>query len=200
MDGYSGVSRSYSSFMPSYCGAKILYFPEGCAFYRTTFLALARTQNLRFAHFLCGAQEMSKFLESTFSSVLGHRHHRLRCVPLTRFHSKIVGHQMPGRGGRLAVGHRGIGAFFDFGDQIVLDPEHDIGIKVLVALDKDVGDQRLVARRIDKKMHMRRTHRMTPRLQDHFPDGTVGRDRITAGQDGAEEKPAVGVGDEPRPR
>ena len=56
---------------------------------------------------------------------------------------------MPGPDCGLAVGHRRIGAFFDLGDQLVLDPEHHVGIQILVAFDKDVGDQRLVARRID---------------------------------------------------
>ena len=43
-------------------------------------------------------------------------------------------------------------------------------------------------------------HRMPPGLQDHLADRTVGRNRIAARQDGAEEKPAVGIGDETRPR
>ena len=60
-------------------------------------------------------------------------------------------------------------------------------------------DKWLIARRIDEKMHMRRPHRMAPDLQDHFPHGSIGRDRITAGQNSAKEKPAIGIGDKPRP-
>ncbi len=47
---------------------------------------------------------------------------------------------------------------------------------------------------------MGRSHRMPPGLQDHLAHRTVGRNRIAARQDGAEEKPAVGIGDETRPR
>src|SRR5947207_15181961 len=53
---------------------------------------------------------------------------------------------------------------------------------------------------IDQKMHMRRPHRMSPQRHDHLTNRTVGRDRIAAWQDGAEEEPAARVGDEASPR
>src|SRR5207248_6768837 len=57
----------------------------------------------------------------------------------TRFHAEVVGHQMPWTIGPLAVRHGRIAAFFDLGDEFVLDAEHHIGIEIFVALDEDMG-------------------------------------------------------------
>jgi hypothetical protein len=45
-------------------------------------------------------------------------------------------------------------------------------------------------------MHMRRPHRVTAGLDDHLADRAVGRDRIAAGQYGAEMEFSLGVSDE----
>jgi hypothetical protein len=61
MDGINGVGTSYSSFVPSYRSAKRLYFKEAWMFRGVPPQLSDRTLNLRFAHFLCAAQEMSMF-------------------------------------------------------------------------------------------------------------------------------------------
>jgi hypothetical protein len=58
-DGVGGVRTSYSSFVPSRRIAKIEANLMGCGALLEIFAARIRIQNLRFAHFLCGAQEMS---------------------------------------------------------------------------------------------------------------------------------------------
>lgn len=64
---------------------------------------------------------------------------------------EFVSHQMPLTVRLGAVGHRGIGARLDLGDEIILDPEHDVGIQIFVAVHEDVRDQRLVSLRVDGK-------------------------------------------------
>src|SRR3954463_2143827 len=107
---------------------------------------------------------------------------------------------MPWRLRGLAIGHHRIGSSFDFRDQVTLDPEHYIAVEILVALHEDVSDQRLVPRRLDKEMYMRRPHRRAPCLQYHLAHRAVRRDRVAARQDGAEEETPIGIGDETGPR
>jgi hypothetical protein len=60
MDGINGVRTSYSSFVPSRCDAKNA---DAIISYRCKRMCrqmAMRTQNLRFAHLLCAAQQMSK--------------------------------------------------------------------------------------------------------------------------------------------
>jgi hypothetical protein len=58
-DGVGGVSNSYSSFMPSRANEEIAIVIIGCRDLLEIFAERIRIQNLRFAHFLCAAQEMS---------------------------------------------------------------------------------------------------------------------------------------------
>jgi hypothetical protein len=60
MDGINGVGTSYSSFVPSYRSAKKLCFLNAWRFGGAASEVRTRIQNLRFAHFLCAAQEMSR--------------------------------------------------------------------------------------------------------------------------------------------
>src|SRR6185437_6271692 len=108
--------------------------------------AANRTENLRFAQFLCAAQQMSRRRRLYASGGFGRRHHRLWRGAGTRLDAELIGHQVPGFAGRFAIGHHSIGALLDPGDQIVLDAEHHVGIEIFVAVDEDVGDQRLIAR------------------------------------------------------
>jgi len=63
---------------------------------------------------------------TSWLGVLSCRHHRLRCNAVTRLQTKIIAHQIPRRRRGLAIGHHRIVALFDFRNQLVLHPEHDV--------------------------------------------------------------------------
>jgi len=58
-DGVGGVKTSYSSFMPIRDSAKNDMITDNCDTLPENVAERIRIQNLRFAHFLCAAQEMS---------------------------------------------------------------------------------------------------------------------------------------------
>jgi hypothetical protein len=62
MDGINGVGTNYSSFVPSCCSAKSVYLINTWSFRTTVLAAPVRIQNLRFAQFLCDAQELSRLM------------------------------------------------------------------------------------------------------------------------------------------
>jgi hypothetical protein len=62
-DGVGGVSTSYSSFVPSRDSAKNDAIADDYDTLPEILAERIRIQNLRFAHFLCGAQEMSGLIK-----------------------------------------------------------------------------------------------------------------------------------------
>jgi hypothetical protein len=62
-DGVGGVRVSYSSFVPAPARRKIAIKLIGCQALPEIFAERIRIQNLRFAHFLCAAQEMSAVIK-----------------------------------------------------------------------------------------------------------------------------------------
>jgi hypothetical protein len=85
MDGINGVGTSYSSFVPSCCYAKNADVIMGYLGKRMSPELTVRTQNLRFAHLLCAAQQMSKlsgpdFQASSVTAIIG-----FGAVPLPGF-------------------------------------------------------------------------------------------------------------------
>src|SRR6202051_526510 len=126
MNDINGVGTSYSSFVPSRRNAKNI---DVTICYRCRWSSLGGGQpppKFAIRSFVVRRTTNEQRNSSLASGVLGHSHHRLRGGPLARLHSEIVGHQMPRRGRLLAVGHDRIGALLDGGNQVVLDPEHDV--------------------------------------------------------------------------
>jgi hypothetical protein len=85
VDGINGVGASYSSFVPSCCDAKNADVIIGYRGKRMSPEMAMRTQNLRFAHLLCAAQQMSKlsgldFQASSVTAIIG-----FGAVPLPGF-------------------------------------------------------------------------------------------------------------------
>jgi hypothetical protein len=64
-DGVGGVRLDYSSFVPAAEWAKIDVILTCYTALPEIFAKRIRIQNLRFAHFLCGAQEMSGVIKSS---------------------------------------------------------------------------------------------------------------------------------------
>jgi hypothetical protein len=62
-DGVGGVRVSYSSFVPARGRTKTDIKLMGYEALPEIFAERIRIQNLRFAHFLCGAQEMSAVIK-----------------------------------------------------------------------------------------------------------------------------------------
>ena len=72
---------------------------------------------------------------------------------------------MPRRGCRLAIRHGRITALLDLRDQLVLHAEHNVGVQIFVALDEDVGDERLITLCVDEEVLMRRAGEVLTRLE-----------------------------------
>src|SRR6516225_8329722 len=89
------------------------------------------------------------------------RHHGLWHQPRAGLHLEIVGHQVPRAGDLLAVRQHRFALRLHPRDEFVLDPEHRVAPQVLVAIEEDVGDQRLVAFRLDQEVDVCGPHWMT---------------------------------------
>ena len=80
--------RSYSSSVPSYRNAINIYISVSYIDRLDFLQGFIRMQNLRFAHFLCAAQEMSRPLEPVFQAALGSAIMGFGAVPAPRFSRK----------------------------------------------------------------------------------------------------------------
>src|SRR5258707_572382 len=94
------------------------------------YVAIARSRSVS------SSQGIRQISISAALSVLGYGH-RLGRNSLAGPEAEFVGHEMPGCGRRLAIGHLGIAALFDLGDQFVLHAKYHIGVDIFVAFDED---------------------------------------------------------------